>query len=163
MQTKFFHFLIYKENTMDNNNLGQPIKHRKISRWLQDASYRKANKKWLNYSGEIAMRILALIEEDKDMSQTKLAESLGVSKQYVNRIIQGKENLTLENIGKLSDAMGFELITFPTYRYQQKDKSMVTMVTKGKVIPMPIKDYIKSTNVLVSSTSIGIVKSVVNS
>lgn len=107
-----------------------------MSKWIEDARFRKENRKWLGYSGEIAMRILALIDNDKELSQKKIAESLNVSPQYVNKIIQGRENLTLETIGKLSDVLQFELISFPPYKYQNTYIPTGT-VTTGKIVVMP--------------------------
>jgi len=83
--------------------------------WRIEAKERR-EKKWLIYSSEIALRILALIENDEELSQAKLADTLKVSRQQINKIIQGKENLTLETIYKLSQALNFELITFPPYK-----------------------------------------------
>lgn len=84
--------------------------------WLKDALFRKLNKKWLDYSSQIARRILARIDE-KGVSQAELAKLLNVSPQQISKIVKGKENLTLETISKISDAIDFELITFPEYRF----------------------------------------------
>ena len=35
---------------------------------------------------------------------------IGVSPQYVNKIVKGKENLTLDTISKLEQALGIKLI-----------------------------------------------------
>lgn len=73
---------------------------------------------WLRaYSAKIARRVLAAIEDREDLNQAKLAEALGVSPQQVSKIVQGKENLTLETIYKLSQALKVELISFPDYKY----------------------------------------------
>jgi len=96
---------------MDNNK-------NKKSNWLKDALYRKTNKKWLNYSSQIARRILAKIEEN-NLSQADLARALDVSPQQISKIVKGKENLTLETIAKISSAIGTELIQFPIYSYSQ--------------------------------------------
>src|SRR5205085_6857076 len=85
------------------------------NQWKEEAKFIRDNK-WLLYSSEIALRILALIENDKELNQTKLAAAINVSRQHINKIIQGKENLTLETIYKLSQALQFELITFPPYK-----------------------------------------------
>jgi DNA-binding phage protein len=83
--------------------------------WLEKAKYSRDNK-WLLYSGKISARILAAIEADEELNQAKLAETLGVSRQHINKILQGQENLTLETIYKLSQALGVELISFPPYK-----------------------------------------------
>src|SRR5262245_52776453 len=86
------------------------------SGWKTSAEYRR-NNKWLRYSSEIARRVLAAIEGNKDLNQSKLAAQLNVSSQQVSKIVQGRENLTLETIYKLSKALDVELITFPPYAW----------------------------------------------
>lgn len=86
------------------------------SPFLEKAAYRIKNKKWLRYSSNIARRILAAIEEKESMSQKKLALMLDVSPQYISKVVSGNENLTLETIAKISDALEVELISFPKYK-----------------------------------------------
>ena len=72
---------------------------------------------WLkHYSSQIAMRILAILEEKK-MSQEQLSRLLGVSSQQVSKIVKGKENLTLKTIYNISNALEFDLLSFPDYKY----------------------------------------------
>lgn len=82
--------------------------------WEAEALERIQNR-WRRYSVGIAARVLQLIENDEELNQSKLAEALGVSRQQVSKILSGKENLTLETIWKLSEALGVELITFPPF------------------------------------------------
>jgi transcriptional regulator with XRE-family HTH domain len=89
------------------------------SNWLKNAEYRIKNK-WLSYSSQIARRILAAIEDREDLNQAKLADLLNVSPQQISKIVKGKENLTLETIYNLSQALQVELITFPEYKYNFK-------------------------------------------
>lgn len=81
--------------------------------WATAVDYRAKNKKWLDYSGKIALRVLSAIDSTEGMNQTKLAELMEVSPQQVSKIVSGNENLTLETIAKLSSALGVELIDFP--------------------------------------------------
>lgn len=92
----------------------------------RDASYPSSKetdarlKPWLRYySSSIARRILSALEE-KGMSQVNLAELLDISPQQVSKIVKGHENLTLESIYNLSNALGLELITFPEYKYSKE-------------------------------------------
>jgi len=104
---------------MTNNNLAKKIKElssSKPSNWKKEAKFRLENKKWLDYSAQIALRIDAIIEDNKDLNQVSLSKSLKMPPQQVNRILRGDQNLTLKTIGKLSDALGFELISFPPYK-----------------------------------------------
>lgn len=77
--------------------------------WLNEATERQKNKDWLSHSRKIAVKILMTIRE-KGIKQYELAEMIGVSAQQVNKIVKGKENLTLETISKLENALGTNLI-----------------------------------------------------
>jgi DNA-binding phage protein len=89
----------------------------KKSNWAIDADFRIKNRKWLRYSSYIARRVLAAIEDTENMNQKVLASKVGVSTQYINKVLKGQENLTLKTIATLSDAIGFELLAFPPYKY----------------------------------------------
>jgi transcriptional regulator with XRE-family HTH domain len=93
------------------------LKASKKSTWSKEADFRITNRKWLRYSSHIARRILSAIEDTAGLNQSELARQVGVSSQYVSKIIQGKENLTLETIAKLSEALKVELISFPPYKH----------------------------------------------
>lgn len=108
----------------------------KSSQWRQNAVFRRENK-WLEYSAEIARRILAIIRENDGLNQSKLAEILGVAPQQITKIVKGKENLTLETIYKLSKALNFELITFPEYKYSKPLMGEPFKMNQTKIIPMP--------------------------
>ncbi|HVU94844.1 MAG TPA: helix-turn-helix transcriptional regulator [Puia sp.] len=106
------------------------------SGWHEDAIFRRTNK-WLSYSSEIALRILAAIEDKKDFSQSRLAELLNVSPQQVSKIVKGKENLTLETIYNISKALDVSLISFPEYKYSQPLMGAPFQVNQAKVISFP--------------------------
>ena len=87
------------------------------SNFLEKASFRIKNKKWLRYSSNISRRILSAMEEDSALDRIELAKRLGgVTKQYISKLLQGKENLSLQTIANISEAIGVELITFPPYK-----------------------------------------------
>ena len=101
------------------------------SKWREKAKFIKENK-WIIYSAEIALRILATIEDNPDLNQAKLAEKLGVSPQQISKIVQGNENLSLETIYKLSEALQVELITFPAFKYSKPIKKAKAKQAKSK-------------------------------
>lgn len=126
--------------------------------WLGQAEYRIKNR-WLNYSSQIARRILAAIEDREDWNQTKLAELLQVSPQQISKIVAGRENLTLETIYKLSDTLQVDLISFPAYKYsaqqmpvqlQQNNNETFTVTEKAKhssgLFPIQGGLYLDKTN-----------------
>ncbi len=84
--------------------------------WLKQAEYRQENKAWRRRSFQIAVRILREIRKQKEtigLTQKKLALEMGVSPQYINKIVKGQENLTLETISKIEDVLGIRLIEVP--------------------------------------------------
>jgi antitoxin component HigA of HigAB toxin-antitoxin module len=100
------------------------------SNWSKEADFRLKNHKWLRYSGKIARRILAVMEEKEGMTQKKLAELMNVSPQQISKILKGQENLTLETISKLSETLGVDLISFPEYKYNTPAQSQTLLSNK---------------------------------
>ncbi|UKJ07925.1 helix-turn-helix domain-containing protein [Solitalea lacus] len=84
------------------------------SQWVADVQYREENKSWLKRSQAIAIMITKTLREQRK-SQLDLANAMGVSPQQVNKIVKGKENLTLETIAKIEQALNIELISVPKY------------------------------------------------
>ena len=104
------------------------------SNYLQNAKFRIENKKWLSYSSNIALRVLAALEESEEMTQKSLAEKVGVSPQYINKVLKGQENLSLQTIAKLSEALNIELITFPKFLFDQPiNKVFKTIASKNQL------------------------------
>ncbi len=89
------------------------ITAKECSGWLDDAKYRIENERWLKHSQFIALRILRTLRAT-NISQKELAEKIGVSPQHVNKIVKGRENLTLETISKLEAALEIELLMAPS-------------------------------------------------
>ena len=81
----------------------------KDEKWLAAALWRKENKDWLDLSFRIAVKILSSMKS-KGITQKKLAEIIGCSPQYVNKLLKGSENLQLETIVKIEKALGIQLI-----------------------------------------------------
>lgn len=79
------------------------------SSWREEAKERQANKEWLRYSQMIAMKMLDRMEE-LGLTQKKLAERLGCSQQYVSKMLRGRENLSLETLCKIENALDLQII-----------------------------------------------------
>lgn len=79
------------------------------SKWREEAEYRLTNKTWLRYSQMIATRMLDKMEQ-LEMTQKVLAEKMGCSQQYISKILKGKENLSLETLTKIEDALKLQLL-----------------------------------------------------
>ena len=78
--------------------------------WREQTNFRQANKRWLKKSAKVAIKVNRALRA-QGMSQKNLAEKIGVSAQQVSKVLKGRENLTLETIGKLELALGLELIS----------------------------------------------------
>ena len=87
-------------------------KHRSStpSKWKEEAKKRRENRRWLGYSREIAMFLHDKMEE-LGWTQKALADKMDCSQQYISRILKGNENLSLETIARLEDAIGVNLLT----------------------------------------------------
>jgi transcriptional regulator with XRE-family HTH domain len=82
----------------------------RMSTWHEEADWYRKNIGWLKRSSKIAFRILSELEK-QGISQKELALRMGVTPQYVNKIVKGKENLSLETIWKIEEALGIILIS----------------------------------------------------
>ena len=69
----------------------------------------RANKEWLRYSQNIAMRMLDKMEAE-GITQKQLAELMNCSQQHVSKILKGCENLSLETVAKIELAFGITVM-----------------------------------------------------
>lgn len=80
------------------------------SNWLEEAGKKLENQGARKNARKVALRVLQILRE-KNISQTELAERMGVSRQQVGKIVKGQENFTFETIDKLERALGIILMT----------------------------------------------------
>ena len=97
------------ETVMDNKELSVLKKHEVKTNWRENAQWRRENRRWLRYSGFIALTVMHRLEELK-MSQKELAEKMKCSPQYVSKLLKGSENLTLDTISKLEECLDLDLV-----------------------------------------------------
>ena len=105
---------------------------KKPSGFLSKFEAYKQNQKWLDKSSEIAVNILEALKDQK-ISQKKLADKMEVSAQQINKIIKGNQNLTLETISKLEDALNITLLKTVDY------KAVTTISVKSTTIKSGIQ------------------------
>lgn len=79
------------------------------STWREEAEWRRDNWSWLRHSQRIAAKVLLQMKQ-QGLTQKALAERMGCTQQYVSKILKGKENLSLDILTKLENALGFSLI-----------------------------------------------------
>lgn len=78
-------------------------------KWREVFEYMNANDSWLRYSQEIAMQMLDRMEE-LCINQNQLAERMGCSRQYISKVLKGRENLSLETLYKIEKALDISIL-----------------------------------------------------
>ena len=73
------------------------------------ARWRRENREWLRMSQSIALQVLDYLH-NAGLTQKELAERMGVSPAYIAKLVKGSENLSLETICKLHEALGIKLV-----------------------------------------------------
>ena len=61
-------------------------------------------KSWFNHSQMIA-NIMSARMKELGMTQKMLAEKMNCTQQYISKILKGRENLSLEAISKIENAL----------------------------------------------------------
>ncbi len=77
----------------------------------EDAIRYAKEKGWLKYSRKIAIKV-AMAMKQQNLSRQDVAERMGCSPQYVSRLLKGGENLSLETICKLEDALNIAILQY---------------------------------------------------
>ena len=85
--------------------------------------FRLDNRSWLKRSQVVAIKVLVKLDE-LSLSQKDLAAKMNVSPQYINRVVKGSENLTLETLDKLEVALGIDLLVKGETKIQQTYSSI---------------------------------------
>lgn len=89
---------------MKNKRTLRDISNGTDNQVLQKIKERNANRKLIRTQGRIALAILLRLEE-LDMTQTDLANKLGVSRQYVSKLVKGKEKFNSDILVKLEEIL----------------------------------------------------------
>ena len=79
------------------------------SKWREEAEWRRDNWSWLRHSQKIAVKVLLQMKQE-GLTKKALAERMDCTQQYVSKILKGKENMSLDTLSKLEDALGINLI-----------------------------------------------------
>ncbi len=75
------------------------------SRFVEDAVWRRENAGWLRWSRQLAVTLIGYMQ-DNGMKRADLASKLGVSPQYVSKLLSGTENLSFKSIANIEDKLG---------------------------------------------------------
>lgn len=82
----------------------------KSTDWMGAVADDQKNERRNDLAGAIALRLLAY-KRSEGLNGQQLAKRVGVSPQYIGRVLKGKENLSLDSIAKLEDKTGLTLIS----------------------------------------------------
>lgn len=92
------------------------------SKWREEAEWRRANADWLCHSQRIAVQVLLKMREEH-LTQKVLAERMNCSQQYISKILKGTENLSLEILTKLENALNINI--FDSYQLELEAPAFV--------------------------------------
>ena len=69
------------------------------------------SKGWLQYSRKIAIKV-AVAMKQQGLTRQDVADRMGCSPQYISKLLKGEENLSLETICKLEDALNIAILQY---------------------------------------------------
>lgn len=76
--------------------------------WRERAEWRRKNAAWIRRSQWISVQMLDQMDK-LHLTQTALSQRMGCTQQYISKILKGQENLSLETIVKIEEALGIQL------------------------------------------------------
>lgn len=81
----------------------------KPSTFVEDAKWRQENETWLKWSRALALTIIDYMQEN-GLTRSDIADRLGVSPQYVSRILSGSTNFSLKSVAEIERKLGISCI-----------------------------------------------------
>ena len=84
---------------LEQNQSNEPSNFEEEARWRQE------NEIWLRLSRSVALTIIDYMQENH-LSRAQMAKHLGVTPQYLSRILSGTENFSLKSVAKIEAALG---------------------------------------------------------
>ena len=78
-----------------------------VSTFEADAQWRAENASWLKRSRSVALAIIDFMQEN-GLSRNDVAKLLGVTPQYVSKILSGKVNFSFKSVAEIEDRLGVE-------------------------------------------------------
>lgn len=79
------------------------------SRYQENAEWRRENREWLKWSRDVALSLIDNMETN-GINRNGLAERLGVTPQYVSKILSGKVNFSFKSIAEIENKLSIKLI-----------------------------------------------------
>ena len=79
------------------------------SRFAEEAAWRRENASWLRWSRQLAVTLIGYMQ-DNCMKRADLASKLGVTPQYVSKLLSGTENLSFKSIANIEEKLGISCL-----------------------------------------------------
>lgn len=79
------------------------------SRFVDEAVWRRENAGWLKWSRQLAIMLMGYMQ-DNGLKRADLAARLGVSPQYVSKLLSGTENLSFKSIANIEAKLGIAFL-----------------------------------------------------
>ena len=99
------------------------------SKWREEAEWRRDNWSWLRHSQRIAVKVLLQMKV-QGLTQKVLAERMQCTQQYVSKILKGKENMSLDTLTRLENALGIRLIHDNPASYPELEEESIPAVAE---------------------------------
>lgn len=102
------------------------------NQWKIRAKHDRKNREEITRAQAFALELLDYMDGNK-ITQAKLAKKMGVSPQYVNKILRAKSNLTFETMDKIAEALGIKISspkieTYPKVLFSETVDSVVSII-----------------------------------
>ncbi len=79
------------------------------SRFIEEALWRRENAGWLRWSRQLALTLMGYMQEH-GLKRADLASRLGVSPQYVSKLLSGTENLSFKSLSNIEERLGIRFL-----------------------------------------------------
>jgi transcriptional regulator with XRE-family HTH domain len=79
------------------------------SRFCENAKWRRENAGWLRWSRQVALSLIDYMQMH-GLKRAELAEKLGVTPQYVSKLLSGKENLSFKSVANIEEKLGINCL-----------------------------------------------------
>ena len=76
---------------------------------VKEETVESKSEDWVCHSQAIAATMTNRMEE-LGMTQRALAEKMNCTQQYVSKVLKGRENLSLETLCKIENALGIKIL-----------------------------------------------------
>ncbi len=77
----------------------------KPSTFTEDAKWRQENEVWLRWSRGITLAIVDYMQEN-GLTRSDIATKLGVTPQYVSKILSGNTNFSFKSVAEIERKLG---------------------------------------------------------